>query len=669
MLPTLSTRRNRGLRHFCSALMLMAVLLLPGWPASGQAPKAESATPKSEAAAPQPATSPALTAEDVEAFLDGLMPTQLAREDIAGAVVLVVKDGRILFSKGYGYADVEKKLPVSPDSMLFRPGSVSKLFTWTAVMQLVEQGKLDLDRDVNDYLDFRIPPRGGKPITLRHILTHTPGFEETLRELFVSEPQQIQSLGDFLKTHLPQRVYDAGKVPAYSNYATALAGYIVQRVSGQAFDDYVEQHIFQPLKMERTTFRQPLPESLKGLMSNGYERGSQPAKPFELVQAWPAGSVSCTATDLARFMIAHLQEGQYEGAQILRPETVRLMHSRQFQILPELNGMALGFYEESRNGHRIIGHGGDTQYFHSDLHLVLDAGVGFFISYNSAGKGEISPRTAVWEAFLDRYFPYQIPAKPTAASAGADAEMVSGSYLISRRGETTLMKMLSAVVQFRVVVNPDQTISVKDLKKLNGQPKKFREISSLLFEEVDGQDRIGFLRDDSGRLIMAVGNYPFMVFQKARWYEDSLLNLTLIVGALLVFLLTLLFWPIGALIRRHYGQKLTLEPGERRLRLLVRVVCLLNLVFQVGMMAFMLSALDNIGLLSERYNWLLRLIQVPGWLGVLGTLVALYCAWRSWRTPGRWLWSKIGDSLVGLACVASAWFALFWNMLSLSLRY
>src|SRR6185312_3263133 len=147
-----------------------------------------------------------LTATDLEAFFDGLIPLQIERDDIAGAVVAVVKDGKVLFEKGYGYADVAKKTPVSPQTTLFRPGSVSKLFTWTSVMQLVQEGKLDLDRDVNDYIDFKIPPAYGKPITLRDVMTHTPGFEESIKGLLVSSGVEMEPLGKYLARHLPQRV-------------------------------------------------------------------------------------------------------------------------------------------------------------------------------------------------------------------------------------------------------------------------------------------------------------------------------------------------------------------------------------------------------------------------------------------------------------------------------
>src|SRR5581483_10763526 len=259
-----------------------------------------------------------MTPDDVSAFLDGLMPQQLAKDDIAGAVISVVKDGKVIFAKGYGYSDVAKKTPVTPDNTLFRPGSISKLFTWTAVMQLVEQGKLDLDHDVNDYLDFKIPAKFGKPITLRNIMTHTPGFEETVQELFVRDAKDLTPLGEYLKRHLPTRIYPPGTTPAYSNYATAMAGYIVQRVSGQDYYDYIDENILKPLNMAHSTFRQPLPDPLKAMMSNGYQVASQPPKPFEFVEAAPAGSSSVTAMDMTHFMMAHLQNGKYEGAQILK---------------------------------------------------------------------------------------------------------------------------------------------------------------------------------------------------------------------------------------------------------------------------------------------------------------------------------------------------------------
>src|SRR5437773_352547 len=459
-----------------------------------------------------------LTAPDVAAFLDGILPAQLQREDIAGATIAIVKDGKVLFAKGYGYADVEKKKPVSPEETLFRPGSVSKLFTWTAVMQLVEQGKLDLDRDVNDYLDFKIPEGSGKPITLKNLLTHTPGFEEQIKDLFTDRPEPLP-LEQYMKAHIPGRIFSPGTIPAYSNYGATLAGYIVERFSGQPFNDYINEHIFKPLSMTHSTFVQPLPASLAQSMSNGYKLGSDASQPFETVSAFPAGSMSSSAADMARFIIAHLQDGQVGDVRILRPETARLMHSRLFALDDGANGMAHGFYEESRNGHRIIGHAGDTFYFHSDLHLILDAGVGFFVSYNSAGRGETSPRTMLWEAFLDRYFPYAVSASSVLPTAKDDLNKVSGAYIFSRRSDSSFLKTASLIGELMVSATENGMLEVNQLTGPNGKPKRWEEVAPMRFREKDGQDQLLFKPDQNGRMQMVLP-YPFFIGQRIGILEN-----------------------------------------------------------------------------------------------------------------------------------------------------
>lgn len=611
-----------------------------------------------------PARAQPMTAPDVEAFLDGVMPLQLEREDIGGAVIIVVKDGQILFAKGYGYSDAAKRTPVTADATLFRPGSISKLFTWTSIMQLVEQKKLDLDRDVNDYIDFKIPATYPQPITLRNIMTHTPGFEEAIKDLFVADANHLKPLGEYVKAALPERVFPPGTTPAYSNYATALAGYIVQRTSGEAYDDYVERHILQPLGMMHTTFRQPLPDALRPLMSNGYQVASKPAKPFEFVQAWPAGSSSVTAADIARFMIAHLQDGKYEDVRILQPETAQLMHSAQFVAVPPMNSMCLGFYEETRNGQRIIGHGGDTAWFHSDLHLVLGANVGFFVSYNSAGKGQISPRSAVWEKFLDRYFPYRIPDAIQPATSAQDARDVSGSYISSRRSETTILSFISAVGVAKVSVNKDGTISW-GARELNGELKHFREIAPLVFREVNGQDRVAFKRDSSGRMIMGM-DFPFMVLQKAPWDESAVFNNIVIFGSLGILILTVVLWPVAAVVRAHYARPL--NSGHSGLRLVVRIVCLLDVAFAIAWIS-MLTALSDPGKLNDSLDPVLRIVQMVGWMGVIGTIVVFIDAWLAIREKSRWWFNRLHTAALAIACLGFAWFVSHWHMLHFSLKY
>ena len=363
------------------------------------------APPSVPAVQPQPSPAPELTKADFETFLDALIPSQLQNRNIAGAVVSVVKDGNVLFQKGYGYADVEAKTPVLPDQTLFRPGSISKLFTATAVMQLVEQGKLDLDRDVNDYLDFPIPKTYPEPITLRQLLTHTGGFEETLKNLFVAHESDMKSLRTYLVNQMPARIFPPGKVPSYSNYGFTLAGYIVERVSGEKFEQYVANHILQPLRMTSSTFDQPPPPQLAPQISKAYVSASKKPRDFEFVQAAPAGALSTTAADMTRFMLVFLQNGSVDGVSILKPESVRQMETRQLEFDPMICGVGITFMEYWMNPVRAIGHGGDTVYFHSDMVLVPDAHVGYFISYNSLGKNVGGGRGEILRAFMNRYFP------------------------------------------------------------------------------------------------------------------------------------------------------------------------------------------------------------------------------------------------------------------------
>ncbi len=616
-----------------------------------------------------PGTAAPLTREDVEAFIDGIAPLQLAKGDIAGMVVCVVKDGKVLFEKGYGYADVKRKKPVSADSTLFRIGSTSKTFTWTAVMQLIEQGKIDPDRDVNAYLDFTIPPAFGKPITMRNLMTHTPGFEEVIKELFVADSASLVPLGQWLKTHRPKQIYPAGTTPAYSNYGAALAGYIVERVSGVPFDTYIEKNIFQPLQMSLATFRQPLPPALAPLMSLGYQKASDDPKPFELVAPPPAGSVSASADAMSHWMIAQLHDGAFGDVRIMKPETAQRMHSRLFGVMPALPGMAHGFYEETRNGHRVIGHGGDTQWFHSDMHLMLDDDVGFFVSYNSAGNGKGTGRTELWHRFLDRYFPY------TPATAGApvphpldDARSVAGTYRSSRRAQTTFLSALDMAAQSRVSVNGDTTISVSGMDDLAGNPKHFREISPLVFREVGGQDLVGFTKDYSGRTVMAT-ELPFEVGQRAPALKTASLNRNALVFAIAMFVLTILFWPVNALLRRHYGARLELDPRYRRLRTLVRTACIVSLAFTIGLVVFFSKAQNNIGMLSSRGDGTLRVIQLLGLLGLVGAAAAVYYAVRSWRIRSLWTGAKVWNTLLAVGFICFAFFLLNWHLLSPSLRY
>jgi len=608
-----------------------------------------------------------MTAQDVNAWLDGLMPYSLQRGAIAGAVVVVVKDGAILTKRGYGYADVAKRIPVDPDRTMFRVGSTSKLFTWTAVMQLVQQGKIDLDADVNRYLDFKIPPAFGKPVTMRDLMTHTAGFEETLKNLLHVDPKAMRSLREVVADWVPDRLYPPGTQPAYSNYGCTLAGYIVQRVSGEKFDDYVARHIFAPLGMTHATFVQPLPAKFRPLMSNGYSTSNEDPEPFELVDAAPAGALSITGLDIAKFMIAHLNQ----GGPLLHPDVARLMHSQADEPIPGLPGMALGFYQESGNGLNIIGHGGDTVWFHSDLHLYLDKGVGLFMSFNSRGKeAAVYPlRAKLFQEFTDRYFPAPHPDLPTAPTAKAHGAAMVGQYLSSRRAMSSWARLFYLPDQTSVSLNADDTITVSSLTDAAGDPIRWREVGPWQWHEVGGEGRLNALVKDGHVVSFANDEIaPIMGFLPAPFAMNGAWIVPAVMIALLVMLLTLIAWPVVALVRRHYDRPAVLAGRSLMLHRGARVTALLFIGIAAMWFSFIALLSASLLYLDGRLDPWMRIAQVLSIFAIAG---AALCCWNAWHvlTDKRSWWTKLWSVVIALAALFLTWFLIVMHLIPSSLNY
>jgi len=584
-------------------------------------PVTTAAAPSATPVAPAVGGPHELSKTDVDAWLDGYMPYAIARGDIAGAVVVVVKDGQVLTERGYGFSDIEKRKPVSPETTLFRPGSVSKLFTWTAVMQLVEQGKINLDADVNTYLDFKIPERNGKPVTMRNIMTHTAGFEETVRHLIHDNPEKLVPLDKFVKVSLPNRVFDAGTTPAYSNYATALAGYIVQRQSGMSFDDYVDQHIFKPLNMQHSSFRQPLPKNLQPFMSQGYRGASSPkAEKFEIVDPAPAGSLSASGADMGKFMIAHLNY----GAGLLKPETAKLMHEYRYDVIPGLNRMALGFYEQGINGHRGLAHGGDTSLFHSDLTLFIDDNVGLFVSVNSAG-GEGAPRALrerLFDEFGNRYFAAQpVTTKVDDATAKKHVEQMAGSYFNSRGIRSKFLHILDLISPIAIGPDEDGKLSAPMVTNTGNKPRRWAEISPYVWKDLDSGEKLA-AKVENGKVTRWSFDTvsPFMVFDRAPWYKDPAWLAPTFYASLGLLLLAALAWPVGAIARRRYKAANVHEGKRLRMQRIWHGWQWLALATFAGWITFVSVGFSSLSLLGGPLDPLLYTLQVLTPIAFIGLL-------------------------------------------------
>jgi len=655
---------------------------LPPAPAGALEPAAAkpSATPPTAVAAPRAGNARTLDKTDVDAWLDGYMPFALNTSDIPGAVVVVVKDGQVLSARGFGYADVDKRTPVDPARTLFRPGSVSKLVTWTAVMQLVEQGKIDLDADVNTYLDFKIPPRAGKPVTMRQMMTHTAGFEESAKGLIVYDKSAAMTLPELIKSRTPARIFDAGTTPAYSNYATSLAGYIVGRLSGLPFDDYVEQRIFAPLNMRTASFRQPLPAALAPLAATGYSEPGQPSLGFEIVNSAPAGALSASGIDMANFMIAHLQGGQFNGQRILSAATAATMHNSPLEkvdrasLLPPLNRMELGFFETNVNGRDVIAHLGDTEGFHTSLHLYMGDGVGLYLSVNGGGRaGASNPlRNALFHDFSDRYFPSTLPADSRVAPdlARRHAQMMAGSWDSTRRAESNFFAISNLLGQVKISVNDKGELVIPALVGANGRPREWVEIAPFVWRDKNGEDRLA-ARVVDDRVVRWSMDFmsPFMVLEPVPAARNGAWLLPAASLAILVLVLAVLAMPAGWIVRRRFKLGRAAAGPARQATLATRLGALAVLAVLAGWGGIVAAFAKSVSYASSVLDPWLWIVQIGGLLALVAALAAgarnLQLAFR----PGQDWWRKAWSVLFMLSVLVLAYIAVSFKLVSMSVNY
>ncbi|MCC9192249.1 beta-lactamase family protein [Arthrobacter sp. zg-Y916] len=551
MAPTTAGRRR--LRILAAALLALT--------AAGSG--AVQASPAAQLpSAPAPAH---VTGQDVGQWLDGLVPGALDSTGIPGAVISVVAGDEVIAARGYGQAQTGTpgKAAAAEDT-LFRIASVSKTITATAVMQLVERGELNLDTGISAYLDFDLPQPKGE-VTLRHLLTHTAGFEERIRGLV--SPDAAPPLRDTVAIDPPAQVFRPGTVPAYSNYGNALAGYIVERTADQPFADYVEQHIFDPLDMDSTSFAQPLPPHLADRLAFGYPDEAGPPLPFEYVAAAPAGAASGTATDMGRFMLALLGAGP-QPERVLHPATLAQMLSPGLTDGDSLEPrMTLGFFDHSRSGHRALGHDGDSQVFHTAMRLYPDAGLGIFVAFNGNGRSPSDPtalRQALTEGFADRYLPGgpgglensgTVPSEgtdtPSPASGDAfhRAETIAGVYQQSRAPFSSFAGLISLTGQTVLTAQPDGTLLASP-DPAGFAPAVYEEIGPWVWRQADGQEILAAHAPD-GRVEAIRFSSAFALLPVAAW-QDARVVLPLLTGCLGVLALTVIAWPLRyALHRRH----------------------------------------------------------------------------------------------------------------------
>ncbi|GLO60302.1 FmtA-like protein [Vibrio sp. MACH09] len=598
----------------------------------------------------------------IEAFIDGYVKPTMQRKKSASGTVTIAHKGRVIFAKGYGFQDRKTRTPVIADKTLFRPGSASKIFTWIAVMQLVEKGKLDLDTNVNSYLKtFQLEDTWpSQPITLRHLLTHTAGFEDVgLGYLMVTNPNRVMPLSKSLKLFEPKRITPPGEVTAYSNYGTALAGLIVANVSGLDFKAYIQHNILDVLGMSRTSFEEPLPSHLKASMAVGYqaEATEYVAQPFEILANFaPAGSASATSTDMVKLGLAMLNGGQYQGKRILEKDTVQQMLSQQFSMDNRLPGMGLGIYSTLANGNLVYGHEGDTAQFHSELVIDPEHDLTYFVSFSGAGGGQV--RTDFKQAFYKKFFPVKHELLSGPKNFSNRADKYSGSYKFWRSNVSRVGKVLGISSTINVKPGKDNTLIIAS----GSDAAHYVEIDKNLFKLPDSTGPSGFatliaFQENQKQEIIGItlDSLPFMSAYKAKFYERGSFSGYLLLISMLLFVFSFLRYVYQRNLVKHCSVP------EKTAHKSVALFSAFNLVvFISGLIVFTSQASKFMGIIPLVFKvWLI--MPILSIIILIHQILKTIHVWKVKLLPG--VFSRIRYSMVTLAGVIMLWFYWYWNLL------
>lgn len=596
-----------------------------------------------------------LADEDAEiaARLDALADAVMMTDQVPGAIAAVVS-GDMVILRGYGLADIGAGTSADPDATRFEIGSITKLFTWVALMILVEEGRLDLEADVARYLpDVEVP--GTEPLTLAQLMSHRGGFEESYA---IFDPA-VATLprAEALSITAPDQVFPRGSVTSYSNWGAALAGYIVEAVSGEPWESFVEARILNPLDMDDTTTAErrrrrdqpPLAASYR--MQGGV---AHPAFRVDIGAFGPAGAIASTAADMARFLRFLMGDGALDGVRVLQPETMARLRSRLFDDRPKAADMAHGFQARHMFGTTVYGHGGGVNEFLSNLAFIPEICAGVFISQNG-GTGANLPFVVPTEllgvlaarSWLEAAEPEPVP------DAAARAAEAAGRYLTNRRTFSGPGQLLAALSPMTVTALPDGALLIPT--PLSQGPVRHEPIAPDIWQDARGA-RMAFLRDETGQIVRLADGTGAQTHERLRGLADPVwLWLTLGLAALLsVTSLLGLTW-------RH-GLR-----GGRLLGTLVAAVSLVGAITVIaligaGVAAALAAARLGSDYLFDQPQPTLEVFLVMGDVVAVVAVLAVLALVPVWRVA-RWSpWRRIHDTLFALSLATLAAFLLRWGL-------
>ncbi len=604
--------------------------------------------------------------QEFAAWVDKFMNDRMSKSHIPGTVISVVKDGKVFLTKGYGYANVEKKIPVDADKTLFRVASLSKLFTATAAMQLSEQGKLDINTDANKYLNkFQIKNPFPEPVTAAQMMMHTDGTTKRRIGLAAPTPEKMLPLGDYLAKYMPAIEWQPGTLYSYSSHSTALLGYLVETISQTPFVEYIDKNILQPLSMRRTSFLQPPPQELADNLATGYQynNGKYQAVPYLYLNIAPAAALSTTATDMTHFLNAYLLHGRYQDKRILKQATVREMLTRHFTHHPMLPGTGYSFRERWVNNIRTWGHLGSLRGYSASLTLLPERNIGIFIANNSF----TGLSGTFLNQFFDRYFPLtKQPVYPNLSLTQEQLEKFTGNYRDVEYPRNTFAKITAPFkdINIKKADNGNLIIDTPKLFFVSKIPdKELVPISKLLFRRPSDNAFTAFGEDKNEQVEFAFNPlFPKIgAYEKIAWYESVWAQVGIAAFCTIMFFTAFIMYPIIPIIRGLRGKSGKFERQLNGAWVIASLVATLNLVFLIG---FPLS-LWLIGFWKLVYGvptvviCLLILPLVSTFL-TLALLIFSTVIWKYkfWSILGRFYYS-----LVTLAALIFVPFLAYWNLL------
>ncbi len=616
---------------------------------------------------------------EFEAFLDAYLAEQMKAHHIPGVVFTLVKDGHIFFSKGYGYADLERQTPIDPNQTVLTTASLGKAFTAVGALQLFERGLIELNEDVRPYLtDLQLKTNFDEPLTLANLLTHTDGFETRLIGVFARTKDDFLPLEKLLENYSPNQIYAPGQYLTYGDFAANLLGYLIQKVSGVSFEQYITENILEPLGMTSSTFDQHLPEEMRARLAPGYEfqGGRYEQIPFFFVRYAPSGGLRTTAGDMNRFLLALLNSGELDGVRILEESSTQMMFHRQFAPHPKTSGISYGLFEHLENGRELFLRDGDGVGTRTRMVLFPEEDLGFFISYNS-GDGNL--RLDIISAFLDHYYPEDGPLFPTPMDNHKNrVGQFAGTYRPIQADTTSFAKSMYFFEQLIKVQPTDEgylniaAISMGDEKSsvfggFEGT-SLWVEVEPLYFEQVDGKGQVAFVKDESGNVIQMISGQGYhSTFTKLPWYETQTFQRVLIALVALLILsmviFTLLIWPLDTLSRklRKHPTKNPVSWGKVTARFWITLTggMLILFLFRAFGLLYGGELPNFVWGINKDMVESLNSIYLPAILSLLLPIFVIL-AWSKhwWKLSAR-----VHYTLVTLAVFACIWWAHYWNLL------